>query len=144
MTGWAAEGKRLPFEELPMALRARVASILDGPVAEVDNCLTGFSPGVAARVRVDSVWSFVKAVSAEANPDTPAMHRREGRALAALSGTAVRAPQLHGVVEEGPWVLLVTEAVPGRNPQLPWTRDGIAALVDCLNNLSTAGTHALP
>ncbi len=140
MTGPAAEGKRLPFEELPMALRARVASILGGPVVEVDNRPTGFSPGVAARVRVGSVWSFVKAVSAVANPDTPEMHRREGRALAALSGTAVRVPQLHGVVEEGPWVLLVTEAVPGQNPQLPWTRDGIAALVGCLNNLSTAGT----
>ncbi len=91
-------------------------------------------------VRVGPSGGFVKAVSADANPRTPAMHRREGQALAALAGTAVRAPRLHGMVDEGPWVLLVTEAVPGRNPELPWTREGIAALVDCLDHLSTAGT----
>lgn len=140
MTGPAAEGRRLPFEELPADLRARVESILGGPVVEVDNRPTGFSPGVAARVRVGAVWSFVKAVTAEANPHTPVMHRREGRTLARLADTAVRVPRLHGMVEEEPWVVLVTEAVPGHNPELPWTAEGVTALVGCLDNLSAAGT----
>ena len=64
----------------------------------------GFSPGVAARVfGASGEAAFVKAVSAEANPRTPDLHRDEAR-FAALLPADSPSPRLLGVVDEAPWV----------------------------------------
>ena len=83
---------------------------------------------------------FVQAVTAEANPDTPDRHRREGAVPAALRGSRVRAPRLLDLVDEPPWVMLVTECVPGANPALPWRAADLQALSRCLDELTERGT----
>src|SRR4051812_34185985 len=75
-----AQGVRLPYGELPARVRTWVDGVLGGAVVESVTQPGGFTPGVAARVRTaDGRRAFVKAVSAEANPDSPRMHREEAR-----------------------------------------------------------------
>jgi hypothetical protein len=89
----------------------------------------GFSPGVAARLRLgDGRRVFVKAVSEAANPDTPGIHRREGRILAALPAVAP-APRLLWSYDQRGWVALALQDIEGRHPFEPWTDADLALVV---------------
>ncbi|MFE2717997.1 hypothetical protein ACFXKI_40110 [Streptomyces mirabilis] len=82
-----AAGLRTPWEELPRTLRDAVADVLGAPVrtAVTQEGGFGFSPGAAACVTTtDHRRAFVKAVSAETNPDSPTLHRTEARNASAL------------------------------------------------------------
>ena len=76
---------RPTWESLPRSVKDAVESILNFSVVRAESQRGGFSPGVAARV-----WgpageaAFVKAVSSEANPHTPQLHRDEARFAALL------------------------------------------------------------
>src|SRR5260370_3611129 len=108
----AAEGKRLPFSAIPAALRAEIDRQLGGRVVEAVTQPGGFSPGVAARVRLDDGRSaFVKAVG-DMNPDSPGIHRAEARIAAALPARPQAAPPLPTIAHRG-WVLLIPEALGG-------------------------------
>ena len=88
----------------------------------------GFSPGLAARLRLaDGSRLFLKAVHETANPDTPEIHRREARVLAAMPAEAP-VPRLLWTYDERDWVALCLEDVDGRHPGEPWT-DGDLTLV---------------
>src|SRR3954447_13911055 len=85
MTGPAAAGVRVAYDALPQPVRGWVDSTLGSRVVRAQTQLGGFSPGVAARlVCADGTRAFVKAVSAEANPDSPKLHRREAEVLVLL------------------------------------------------------------
>lgn len=128
-------GVRLAWEDLPGQVHAWVGEHLGGPVVAAVSQPGGFSPGTADRVRTaDGAGAFVKAVSTAQNPDTPALHRREGEVLAALTGVA-SVPQLLGVYDDGDWVALMIEDVEGRHP-LPWTDEVLAATLDALTELA--------
>ena len=119
MTAPAAEGTRVAWEDLPADVRAAVSGICGAPVVRARTQRGGFSLGVAARVRcADGTRWFVKAVSAEANPLSPLLHRREVRNLAALDPVIVARrlpiPRLRGTADLGPWVALVIDDVAGR------------------------------
>jgi hypothetical protein len=106
-----------------------------------------FQPGLAARVRcANGARYFVKAVSAQANPDTPRLHRQEGRVLAALepviSSRQLPIPRLHGMVDHPPWVALVLQDVAGRQPQLPWQAAELQQVVAAVDQLAQALTPA--
>jgi hypothetical protein len=107
----------------------------------------GFSPGVAARLELaDGRRVFLKAVSAEVNPDSPGLYRREARVAAALPAKAP-APALLWMDEEGPWVALAFEEVDGRPPRLPWRRAELTRVLDALHRSSrdlTPSPLALP
>lgn len=69
MTAPPATGVRHHWADLPDTVRDAVQDILGAPVVEARSQSGGFSPGVAARVRLaDGGRAFVKAVSAEVNP----------------------------------------------------------------------------
>ena len=96
----------------------------------------GFSPGLAARLRLeDGRRVFLKAVSAEANPDTPDIHRREARILTALPATAPIARLLWSYDEMG-WVALCLEDVDGRHPDEPWTERDLELVIACVEKMS--------
>jgi len=79
----------------------------------------GFSPGLAARLRTtDGRRVFVKAVSEAGNPDSPDIHRREARVVAALPAEAP-VPRLLWSHDEGGWVVLCFEDIDGRLPAQP-------------------------
>jgi len=109
---------------------------LGGRVVEAVTQPGGFSPGLAARLRLDDGRRvFVKAVSETANPDTPIMHRREARIVAALP-TSAPVPRLLWMHDEGGWVALAYEDVVGRHPGAPWTETDLVMVVEALKKMS--------
>jgi aminoglycoside phosphotransferase (APT) family kinase protein len=147
MIGPAAQGVRVAWDELPGAVRSAVEEACGSPAAEAVTQHGGFSPGVAARLRcADGRRFFVKAVSAGANPDSPKMHRREGRVLAALGplieAGRVPAPRLHAVIERPPWIALVLADVEGTHPDLPWRPGQLDLVLAAIDRLATALTPA--
>ncbi len=80
-----AEGVRLEWLAVPERVRAAVEQWLESPVVAAQSQPTGFSPGVAARLRTaDGRRVFAKAAGPVPNPDVPSIHRREARIVAAL------------------------------------------------------------
>ncbi|MFF2851409.1 aminoglycoside phosphotransferase family protein [Streptomyces sp. NPDC058001] len=135
-----ATGVRIPWEDLPGRVRDAVADILGDPVATSVTQRGGFSPGVAARVSTASGRAaFVKAVSTESNPISPTMHRAEARHAAALPDD-IAAPRLLGSYDDGTWVALVFEDVPGHQPHVPWRDDEFGRVLDAVHDLSAALT----
>lgn len=79
---------------------------------------------------------FVKAVSEQSNPDSPDMHRREARIVAALPESAP-VPRLLWTYDEGGWVALCFEDVNGRHPGEPWTESDLALVLAALQKMSS-------
>ncbi|HSS60419.1 MAG TPA: hypothetical protein VLK30_03060 [Candidatus Limnocylindrales bacterium] len=105
-------------------------------VVEATTQPTGFSPGLAARLKLaDGRRCFLKAVHESANPDTPDIHRREARILASLPSSAPVA-RLLWTYDEGGWVALCLEDVDGRHPHEPWTEGDLAMVVATLNRMA--------
>jgi aminoglycoside phosphotransferase (APT) family kinase protein len=137
-----AEGVRTPWEQMPRSVRDAVAGLVGGPVVEAVTQSGGFSPGVAARVRTaDGRRAFVKAVSAETNPHSPALHRAEAHNTAALPED-VPAPRLLGTYDDGTWVALAFEDVAGTQPRVPWREDELRRVLDAVAELSRTLTPA--
>lgn len=131
-----AEGVRVHWEQLPEPVRSAIEKRLGGKVVEAVTQPGGFSPGLAARLRLDDGRRvFVKAVSEAANPDTPTMHRREARIVAALPASAP-VPRLLWTYDQAGWVALAFEDVDGRHPGAPWTDADLAMVVAALKKLS--------
>jgi hypothetical protein len=97
---------------------------------------TGFSPGVAARVRLsDGRGVFVKAVGPRPNPDSPTFHRKEARIASALPAT-VSAPRLRWTYDQDNWVLLAFDEIEGRHPAQPWRDDELQRVIDGMVDLA--------
>jgi aminoglycoside phosphotransferase (APT) family kinase protein len=130
-----ATGERLHWDQLPdpvrHALEARLGSIVTESVTQPG----GFSPGVAARLRLaDGRRAFVKAISTMPNPDSPAMHRREARIAAALPAS-VPSPRFLWSYDDGDWVAIAFEDVDGRTPVTPWRPQELDRVLDALTQL---------
>ncbi|MFF7338426.1 aminoglycoside phosphotransferase family protein [Streptomyces sp. NPDC008163] len=137
-----AQGVRRPWSALPAPVRAAVEDILGAPVTEARSQSGGFSPGVAARVRLaDGGRAFVKAVSAEVNPDSPDMHRAEARVTASLPAHAP-VPRLLGSYDDGTCVALVLEDIDGRQPRVPWDRAELDRVLTAVGDLALVLTPA--
>src|SRR5262249_44623624 len=140
-----AEGVRVHWQSVPLAVRAGIEAICGSPVMDARSQPGGFSPGVAARLEcADGTRRFVKAVSAEANPHSPSMHRREAEVLPGLAPLLAAAdlpvPRLHGVFEAGPWIALVLDDVAGRQPEVPWDRAELRRVLAAIDKLAEALT----
>ena len=141
-TGPPATGRRLGWEQIPGWLRAEVEARLGGPVAEAVTQPTGFSPGLAVRVRLaNGRRAFVKAVGPEPNPDSPGAHRSEARVMAALPRSAP-APRLLWSLDRSGWVSLAFEDVDGAHPTLPWRPDELGRVLAMVADLARALTPA--
>jgi aminoglycoside phosphotransferase (APT) family kinase protein len=121
-------------------VRAAIERQLGSRVGRAVTQPGGFSPGVAARLELESGGRvFVKAVGPEPNPDSPELHRREAVVAAALAPEAPAPRFLFGHDQEG-WVALVFEDVDGREPELPWREDELARVLDAVADLAEALT----
>lgn len=113
---------------------------MGAPVLQAVTQPGGFSPGLAARLRLaDGRRVFVKAVSEAANPDSPSMHRREARVVAALPVSAP-VPRLLWSYDRDGWVALVFEDIDGRHPGDPWTEADLSLVVEALQRMAAALT----
>ena len=102
----------------------------------------GFSPGVAARLRLaDGRRAFVKAVGPEPNPDSPGVHRGEARIMAALP-RAAPAPRMLWSLDQRGWVALAFEDVDGAQPALPWRPGELRRVLEMVAAMAAALTPA--
>jgi len=137
-----AHGVRLDWQAVPGRVRVAVEQWAGCGVADVASQPTGFSPGVAARVLLaDGRRVFVKAIGPVPNRDSPSMHRREARIVAAVPANAP-VPRLLWTYDEGDggWVVLVFEDIDGRHPVQPWDRGELERVVDALAAMAAALT----
>lgn len=135
-----AAGARRDFSELPVAVRAQLEAALGSRVTEAVTQPSGFSPGVAARVRLaGGARAFVKAVGPDPNPQSPDLHRRELEVVKSLPASAPVPGLLAGIEEDG-WVVLAFEDVEGRHPAQPWRADELDRVVDAAHELVAALT----
>jgi aminoglycoside phosphotransferase (APT) family kinase protein len=117
---------------------------LGGRVVEAVTQPSGFSPGLAVRVRLgDGRRAFVKAVGPEPNPDSPGIHRSEARTMAALPHPAP-APRMLWSLDRDGWVALAFEDVDGAHPTLPWQPNELARVLAMVADLTAALTPAPP
>jgi aminoglycoside phosphotransferase (APT) family kinase protein len=126
---------RVPWQDLPEAVRRWAAEVLGSAVVDAASQPGGFSPGAACRLTLaDGSRAFLKAVSASANPDSPDMHRREAAVAAALPAE-VPAPALLGSYDDGEWVALLFADVDGRQPGEPWQLPDLGRVISALDGL---------
>ena len=142
-----AEGTRVAWHDVPEPVRNAIERICGGAVSEALTQPGGFSPGVAARVRcANGTRCFVKAVSAEANPDSPVIHRAEAAVLAGLrpliTDGRLPAPRLWGTVDLPPWFALVTDLVDGYQPAVPWQDSELKRVLAAVDQLADTLTPA--
>lgn len=137
-----ATGVRTDYWQLPARVRAAVEQWLGGAVIAATTQPSGFSPGVAARLRAaNGRRAFLKAVGPVPNRDAPAIHRREARIVAALPPEAPVPRLLWSYDEgEGGWVALAFTDIEGQHPAQPWHTDELDRVVAALTNLATALT----
>ena len=137
-----ATGQRLAWEAAPAWLRVEVEARLGGRVVEAVTQPGGFSPGVAARLRLaDGRRAFVKAVGPEPNPDSPGIHHSEARVMSVLPGAAP-APRLLWSIDRRGWVALAFEDVDGAEPALPWRPGELRRVLEMVAAMATALTPA--
>lgn len=118
-----ARGQRIGFAEAPERVREWVCGQLGGAITFIGDCTGGMSPGPAARLRSDSgAAAFVKACGPELNPVTSGLLRDETRVLAALPDHP-NVPRLLSRYDDGEWVALLIEDLPGAVPDVPWSAE---------------------
>jgi hypothetical protein len=133
-----AEGVRVDWLAVPEAVRRELEQWAESRVISAESQRTGFSPGVAARLRLSNGRRvFVKAVGPEPNAEAPGMHRREARIVSALPNEAP-VPRLLWSFDAGEqgWIVLVFEEVSGLHPAEPWRLSELDRVLDGLLRLA--------
>jgi aminoglycoside phosphotransferase (APT) family kinase protein len=138
----AAEGRRLQWDDLPPAVRARIEGELGAPVVEAHSQSGGFSPGLAARVvSAAGGRAFVKAVSPAQNSHSPALYRREAEIAAQLPVDAPTPRLLWSIAgEQDEWVVLAFEDIDGTTPVMPWQPAELERVLFAMHDLAEALT----
>lgn len=135
-TQFGVGGSRIGWADLPTRVRAALTARLGADVVAEASQPGGFSPGLAARLRLsDGRGVFVKAVGLQRNEHSPAMHRREIEILRALPRD-LPVPALLDSYDDGDWVALVIEDVEGTPPAMPWRAEEFAEVLAALAALS--------
>ncbi len=132
-------GIRLEWAAMPAGVRSAVEDALGSPVVTATSQLSGFSPGVAARLQLaDGRRLFLKAIGPTPNPDSPKFHRREAQVVAALP-TKAPVPRLLGSYDEGEagWIVLWFDDIEGYHPAQPWAAADLDRVMRALIDLST-------
>ncbi|CAN5679932.1 hypothetical protein BH09CHL1_BH09CHL1_13240 [soil metagenome] len=137
-----SNSNRTVWTEVPERIRSAIEGYFGSPVVSAESKSGGFSPGLASVLTTaDGRAFFVKAADPEQNADSAAFHRREAVISAALPDDAP-VPRLLWTFDEGEagWIVLVFEAIAGRNPQTPWVAGELDQVVESLISLSDALT----
>lgn len=107
---------RITWQELPAHIRARVEDLAGAPIVEATSALGGFSPGLASTLSLaDGRRVFVKAAATDTGPGSADLYRQERANLARL-GSLPFASRLMAYDDDGDWVVLLFDHVPGRAP----------------------------
>ncbi len=113
---------RLGWADLPVHIRARIERLVGAPVTTTTTADGGFSPGFASSATLsDGRTLFVKAVGTATGPGSADLLRRERENLERL-GNRPFTSHMIAADDDGDWVVVVFEHVPGRAP-IPSVRD---------------------
>ena len=124
------------WDVLPKPVKLAVESAAGGRVVEALTQPTGFSPGVAARLRLaDGRRAFVKAMPIDLHPPSAHLYRLEAAAMERLP-VALPAPALLGRYDSSGWIALTYEDVDGSHPEVPWRDDQLAQVGAALTDLA--------
>ena len=130
--------RRPSFGSLPEAVRGALEDELRAHITGATDCQGGMSPAAAAVLRLsDGRDVFAKVISAEASLSSTALYDRELEVLPRLDARVPHA-RFIGELRLGPWLGVITEAVPGRPPGPPWTTRSVEATLVALDTLGTA------
>ncbi|HEY6738233.1 MAG TPA: aminoglycoside phosphotransferase family protein [Actinopolymorphaceae bacterium] len=133
-------GNRLRWSELPPALRREIESALGATVVAHESRDGGFSPGLASSLDLaDGRRVFAKAISVARSPEGAGLHRQEIAKSGALP-PSTPAPRLLWSYDDGEWVVLVFEDIPGRQPAEPWVPEELERVLDAMADLAAATT----
>jgi hypothetical protein len=128
-------GTRVEWAAVPEPVRRSIELRLGSPVSEAASQVSGFSPGLAARLRLaDGRRVFVKAIAPDEESGAPGgqdAYRREARITAALPRD-VAAPRLIDSWDASGWVVLALENIDGVNPDLPWKPDQLSRVLETI------------
>jgi hypothetical protein len=131
-------GRRISWWQVPEHVRSAVEASLGGDVVEAVTQDGGYSPGVAAWVRLASGRrAFVKALGVDLHSSSLELYRNEALAMPHLPAD-LPAPRLLDVYDDGDWVALSYEDVEGRHPQIPWRPDELDRVAGAIADLGTA------
>jgi aminoglycoside phosphotransferase (APT) family kinase protein len=131
---------RLTWDDLPVVVRDRVGDVLGAPVCAHRSVQGGFSPSTAEVVTSrNGHRAFVKAVTAGVNEGSMRLNLQEAENLEHIP-PEVPAARLVASFWEGPWFVLVIEAVEGSIPTLPWTPPLLDAVLETLDQLQREAT----
>jgi hypothetical protein len=140
----SASKNRLRWTELPDHVRARIGRLAGGPVVAATNCQGGFSPGLAARVRLaDGRRAFIKAMDGSAWPSQVGLYRDEAR-VAAMLPAGLPTPDFLGCDDDGDWVILAFECVDATEPARPWRQTDLARVIAAAPDLAATTAPGLP
>jgi hypothetical protein len=132
----ATGGRRITWAAVPEKVAAGIERLLGGKVVGAASQPGGFSEGLAARVRLaGGGGAFVKAASTLTAPAVAAFHCREIEISRRLPPT-VPAPQLLDAYDDGDWVTLIFEEIPGRLPAQPWRRDELERVLATITDVT--------
>jgi hypothetical protein len=138
-------GTRLEWSQIPEVVRASIVGRLGAPVVAAVSQERGFSPALAARLRLaDGRRAFVKAIGPDEESGAPggqAAYRREAAIAAQLPPTAP-APRLQASWDEHGWIVLILEDIEGTNPAHPWRGDELRRVLEALTVLAETLTPA--
>jgi hypothetical protein len=132
--------RRVRWDQLPAPARNQIERLLGQRVVAAASQPGGFSEGLAVRARLaDGSGVFIKS----AHSGTPAAghHRREIAVTRRLPARAP-VPRLLHARDDGEWVTLIFEEIPGSLPAQPWRREDLDRVLAAIPGLVTALTPA--
>jgi hypothetical protein len=139
-----AAGVRLPFAELPVAVRDWIAHALGGDITDAVDKVGGFSPGVAAVVTTNrGARGFVKAVGSSINTESVVFHRAENAVMARLPrvDSILRPVASESLQVDGDdWEVMILPVIDGDTPRHPWSDRDVARVLDALVELGNQFT----
>jgi Phosphotransferase enzyme family len=134
----SASKDRLRWPDLPAAVQASIGDLVGGTVVAAANCTGGYSPGLAARVRLaDGRRAFVKAMDCAAWP-LQADHYRAEAAVNEKLPPGLPVPDFLGWADRDGWVILGFECIDGAEPERPWPRAELARVLRAAVSLAAA------
>ncbi|GAA3367923.1 hypothetical protein GCM10017744_081950 [Streptomyces antimycoticus] len=132
----ATGSRRMDWAALPREVTAGIEQLLGSPVTHAISQSGGFSEGLAARVRLgNGKRAFIKAASSLTAPAEADFHRRE-IAVSERLPREVPAPRLLDSYDDGTWVVLAFEEIPGQLPAQPWQREELRRVLTTVTQMA--------
>jgi hypothetical protein len=140
MTQHETPNRRWSWDDIPPSVQKAITDRVEASLVSTETPPGGFTPGVAARALLsDGRRCFLKAACASSGDWVLSAYRHEAFVNAHLP-PSVPAPRLWSYLDDGEWVCLIFDDVPGRFPFAMWEGDDLTRVLDALDRSAQALT----